>query len=182
MGFLRTTYNVKSMSLDIDTSEAGHVSNEMQLNFRTTDDQEMDISYLEFGFILKKDGEELFVSHHPVFPIVYEKIKTSIFYVSPIDLIPNEEYVIEAYARDRETQKSIDTKSVTFRTPKPPKPFESWQWNSVTKAWDAPIPHPDPVLGVDDYVEGRKLYQWIEAEQQWLEGLPEDFLPSETNS
>jgi hypothetical protein len=182
MGFLRTTYNVKSMSWDIDATEIGHDHNEVQLNFCTTDDQEMDISYLEFGITLKKDGVELLTSHHPVFPIQYEKIKTSIFHVSTIDLVANEDYVIEAYARDKETQKAIDTKSVTFKTPKPPKPFQSWIWNSATKTWDPPVPHPDPVLGVDDYVEGRKLYQWIEAEQQWLEGLPEDFAPSESNS
>jgi hypothetical protein len=181
MGFLRTIYNVNDMFWDIDISDAGHETNEIQLNFKTANDEEQDISNLEFDISLKKDGQEIYSSHHPIFPIQYEKIKTSTLYVSKIEVIPDEEYVIETTTINQNFGVNYSN-TLTFKTPKPPQPFASWSWDNTTKSWQSPVPHPDPVLGVDDYVEGRKLYQWSESQQQWLEGLPEDFLSSESNS
>jgi hypothetical protein len=43
----------------------------------------------------------------------------------------------------------------------PPKPYPSWTFNSATRGWDSPQPHPtyDP--------ENPVVYQWNESTQTW---------------
>jgi hypothetical protein len=173
MAFLKTIYDIANKTWSIDTSDAGFDWNEIQINFYSENNAELDISDLEFGFYLKKKGEEILSSHHPIHPIKYEKSKTAIMHVVMVQLVPNEEYYLEAYARNLTTKENVDTKSATFTTPLRPKKFESWTWNDSIKDWEAPIPHPDPVNGVDDPVL-HKLYQWSESRGQWIEGLPEE--------
>lgn len=173
MAFIKTVYDIEHKFWNIDTSEVGFEWNEVQIIFQSADDTERDISNLEFGFCLRKGAEEILSSHHPIGPIRYEKSKTAIMFAVREQLIPNETYSIEAYARDLHTKKNIDTKQLTFKTTRRPKKFESWTWNDDIKDWEAPIPHPDPVNGVDDPIP-HKLYQWSNTRQQWIEGLPEE--------
>lgn len=171
--FIKTIYDIENKSWSIDTSAVGFEANEVQIVFHSTDDTERDISNLEFGFYLRKNEEEIAASHHPIPPIKYEKSKTAIMFAVMTELIPNETYSIEAYARDLVTKENIDTKQCTFKTTLRPKKFESWTWNDDIKDWEPPTPNPDPSAGVDDPIP-HKLYQWSERRQQWVEGLPEE--------
>jgi hypothetical protein len=173
MGFLKTIYNVEEQTWNIDSSEVAHDHNEVQISTYTPENKEQDISHLEFEFCLKKDGNEILTGKCPVDPIRYELSKTALLHYESTELLPNEEYTIESYCRNIHTKELVASKSISFITPKPPKKFESWHWNNSTKLWEAPIPYPDPVNGIDDPIP-HKLYQWSEKRQNWIEGTPEE--------
>jgi|SRR6056300_932072 hypothetical protein len=67
------------------------------------------------------------------------------------NLHSDSEYTIEVTFKNR---RELVTDSYTFSIPKPPKPYDSWVWDSETKKWLAPAEPPSLV--------------WDEASQQWI--------------
>lgn len=66
-------------------------------------------------------------------------------------LLPETDYVWHLSFFNLREETAID---FSFTTPRPPKPFDSWTWNSNTKEWAAPVEPPKPV--------------WDEDSQEWI--------------
>jgi len=181
MACVKLTYDIVNCAWNINTSEIGHDFNEIQLWFLSEGDISRDISNLEFGYSLTKDGAELLTAQYPVPPIKYESVKSSLLGSKMIELIPDSQYRIEIYARTVADSEPVAINDYEFTTIKSPRQFASWTWDSSQKQWIPPYPNPDPVNGVDTTRPGQKLYQWSEKRQAWVEGLPEEIIAQDNS-
>jgi len=50
-------------------------------------------------------------------------------------------------------------KTISFTTPRPAQPYESWTWNG--EQWNPPVPYPDDD---GDWVWDEDAQQWVEFE------------------
>lgn len=67
------------------------------------------------------------------------------------NLYPDEEYTLELMFKNR---REVIQDTFSFTVPRPPKPYDSWVWNSDLKDWVAPAAPPTPV--------------WDENSQKWI--------------
>jgi hypothetical protein len=178
MDFLKITYDILEQTLSLDDSDIGHEYTEIQFNVFSKDDVERDVSNIEFKLKLTKDGNEIYSIRYPVEPIKYELMKTSTIGTSMQLLGANFSYHVEAYVGTISDSKEIASLSADVTTSKGPQPFPSWTFDNVNHVWAAPTPNPDPSTGPDDPIS-RKLYQWSEKRQAWIEGLPEEIIPQD---
>lgn len=73
-----------------------------------------------------------------------------------LGLIPGEDYTLDVKVAE---SGKIFEKALSFTTPLPQKPFESWTYSKETMDWIPPKPYP----------QDEKLYQWQEDSQEWEE-------------
>lgn len=111
---------------------------------------------LKFKYELRQNGD---IKHYGVFPqpnTQYKKTDQEFLVTERLRFEIETEYELNLWAKNDGT---VFEKTVSFITPRPTQPYESWFWDSSEKEWVAPEPYPD---------DG-KYYEWNEETQTWVE-------------
>jgi len=160
MGKLHATDNFKTGNWSLDTSEIGPTSNDLFITF-TEEAPVITFKDLKFGYELKQDGN---IKQYGVYPppgVRYKRSDQEYLVSTRLKLETEESYSLFLWAENdgQRFEKEFD-----FVTPRPPQPYDSWNWNSVDKVWEAPEPRPD---------DG-KYYKWDEEILSWVEVVNSD--------
>jgi len=109
---------------------------------------------LKFRYELKQDGN---IKQYGVFPppnTRYVRTDQEFLVTERLKLEMETDYELYLWA---ENNKEPFETTVTFTTPRPKQPYDSWTWNADTQVWVPPAPRPD---------DG-KYYEWNEENQSW---------------
>ena len=110
---------------------------------------------LKFKYELKQDGN---IKQYGVFPppnTKYVRTDQDYLVVERLKLDMETDYELYLWAENNKT--SIE-KTVTFTTPRPAQPYDSWTWDANNQKWVAPEPYPED--GQD--------YTWDESTTRWV--------------
>ena len=127
----------------------------------TDDAPVVEFKDLKFKYELKQDSN---IKQYGVFPppgVKYVRTDQPYVVVKRLKLDLETDYELYLWAENG--GESFET-TVSFTTPRPEQPYESWTWNSVDKVWEAPEPRPD---------DG-KIYEWDEETLSWVEDVDSD--------
>jgi len=116
---------------------------------------------LKFKYELKQDGN---IKQYGVFPppnVRYVRSDQPYLVVERLNLDIETKYELYLWA---ENNKEAFETTVTFTTPRPPQPYDSWTWDAEAKQWNPPVPYPD---------DGG-AYEWSEDTQTWNEVTDDD--------
>jgi hypothetical protein len=159
MGKLYATDNFKTGNWSIDTSKIGPATNDLFITF-TEEAPIIAFKDLKFGYELKQDGN---IKQYGVYPppgVRYRRSDQEYLVSTRLNTQTDESYTLFLWA---ENDGQRFEKEFEFATPRPPQPYDSWNWNSGDKRWDPPVPYPN---------DG-KFYQWDEETQNWIEEVEE---------
>ena len=160
MNKLYATDNFKTGNWSLDTSEIGPTTNDLFITF-TEEAPVITFKDLKFGYELKQDGN---IKQYGVFPppgVKYVRTDQPYIVVERLNLVLETDYELYLWAENG--GESFET-TVSFTTPRPAQPYDSWVWNTETLNWEAPVPYPD---------DG-KFYTWDEETQSWVEVTEEN--------
>jgi hypothetical protein len=107
---------------------------------------------LKFKYELRQ-GEN--IKQYGVFPppnTRYIKTNQTYLVVERLDLQTETTYELYLWA---ENNKEVFERTVSFTTPRPTLPYDSWTWDGET--WNPPVPYP---------TDGER-YTWNEEDQEW---------------
>ena len=127
----------------------------------TDDAPVIEFKDLKFKYELKQADN---IKQYGVFPppgVKYVRTDQPYIVVERLNLQTETDYELYLWAENG--GESFET-TVSFTTPRPEQPYESWVWNTETLRWEAPVPYPD-----DD-----KFYTWDEETQSWVEVTEEN--------
>jgi hypothetical protein len=110
---------------------------------------------LKFKYELKQSDNIKQYGVYPPSGVRYVRSDQTCLVVERLKLEMETEYQLYLWAENG--GQSFET-TVTFTTPRPEQPYNSWTWNTETQTWEAPTPYPD---------DG-ETYSWDEENQQWL--------------
>jgi len=120
----------------------------------TDDAPVVEFKDLKFGYELRQNDN---IKQYGVFPPPGVKyVRTDQPYIVGERLKLQMETEYEMYLWAENGGESFET-TVSFTTPRPEQPYESWEWDGEN--WNPPVPYPD-----DD-----KFYEWDEDSQEWVE-------------
>ena len=111
---------------------------------------------LKFKYELKQAGN---IKQYGVFPppgVRYVRSDQDYIVAERLNLEIEEDYELYLWAENN--KQSFET-TVTFTTPRPAQPYDSWTWDAEAKQWVPPVPYPD---------DG-EFYEWDEETQEWIE-------------
>jgi len=111
---------------------------------------------LKFKYELKQNGN---IKQYGVFPppnTRYVRTDQEFLVTERLKLEMETDYELYLWAENN--KESFET-TVTFTTPRPKQPYDSWTWNAEDQVWEPPVPRPN-----DD-----KYYEWNEETQSWDE-------------
>jgi hypothetical protein len=121
----------------------------------TDDAPVIEFKNLKFKYELKQGDNIKQYGVYPPAGVRYVRSDQSYLVVERLQLQIETEYQLYLWAENG--GQSFET-TVTFTTPRPEQPYNSWTWNTETQTWEAPTPYPD---------DGES-YSWDEENQQWL--------------
>ena len=110
---------------------------------------------LKFKYELKQDSN---IKQYGVFPppgVKYVRTDQPYIVVERLNLVLETDYELYLWAENG--GESFET-TVSFTTPRPAQPYDSWVWNTETLRWEAPVSYPD---------DG-EFYIWDEENQKWV--------------
>jgi len=110
---------------------------------------------LKFKYELKQDNN---IKQYGVFPppgVRYVRTDQPYLVVERLRLEIEKDYELYLWA---ENDKVTFEKTVTFTTPRPKQPYESWSWDSENLVWIPPVSYPN---------DGEE-YTWNEETQEWV--------------
>lgn len=145
-------FDTQSWTADNDTQA---YSSEIKIGFRNGEENPVVFDNLSFGFAVLDGETELLSGSYPPVNVTYKSSDQEYLVADVVnDLVPEETYTVSVWANNA-GQRFEDV--VSFTTPRPPQPFESWIYDSENKYWVAPVPAPED--GND--------YMWNEETQTW---------------
>ena len=109
---------------------------------------------LKFKYELKQNGN---IKQYGVFPppnARYLRTDQEFIVIERLNLDMETDYELYLWA---ENNKEAFETTVTFTTPRPEQPYDSWTWNADIQVWEAPVSKPN---------DGQN-YEWNEETQSW---------------
>ena len=125
----------------------------------TDDAPVVEFKDLKFKYELKQDSN---IKQYGVFPppgVKYVRTDQPYIVVERLNLVLETDYELYLWAENG--GESFET-TVSFTTPRPAQPYESWTWDG--ERWNPPVERPD---------DG-KDYEWDEETQSWVEVTEEN--------
>ena len=111
---------------------------------------------LKFSFELCQDGEVVAGKTYPPANTKYVRSDQTYLVVERLSLSMETDYELYLWA---ENDGQSFEKTISFTTPRPAQPYESWTWNG--EQWNPPVPYPDDD---GDWVWDEDAQQWVEFE------------------
>ena len=124
----------------------------------TDDAPVVEFKALKFKYELKQGGNIKQCGEFPPPGVKYIRTDQLYIVVERLKLKMETEYELYLWA---ENGGQSFEKTVTFMTPRPRQPYDSWIWNSTDKRWEAPEPRPDDG---NDYEWDEETTSWVVAE------------------
>lgn len=122
----------------------------------------INFSELKYGFQLLDSATQIQFYNFPPEGVSLKSIKSGI--IETVRLIPLEiekNYTLSFYV---EIDGITIDHNYNFNVPKPPRPYNSWNWDGVK--WAPPIPK--PILNTErDGRPGVGAFHWDEEKQEW---------------
>jgi hypothetical protein len=139
---------------DVDVTHLGPGTTDLVIGF-TDDAPVMEFNDLHFKYELRQGTSIKQYGTYPPPGVRY--IRSDQKYIVNerlLNLKPDETYELYLYAHN--DGKTFEN-TVSFISPRPTQPYESWTWDG--DKWEPPVPHP----------EGEDSYTWNETDQKWDE-------------
>jgi hypothetical protein len=122
----------------------------------TEDAPVVEFKDLKFKYELKQGDNIKQYGVYPPAGVRYVRSDQAYLVVERLKLEMETDYELYLWAENN--KESFET-TVSFTTPRPVQPYQSWTWDADAQRWVSPVPYPD-----DD-----KYYQWNEETQSWDE-------------
>jgi hypothetical protein len=154
MSKIIATNNFKTHVWEVNVNDLGAFYVDLFIGF-TDETPTVEFKGLQFKFELRQGDNIKQYGTYPPPGVRYVRSNQPYKVVERLNhLIPDETYTLYLWSQNDGRMCETTTE---FTAPRPPRPFDSWQWNG--EQWAAPVPYP----------EDGKHYVWDEASQTWTE-------------
>jgi len=158
MSKIHATDHLESSNWEVSFEDLAPTYADLFIGF-TDDAPVVEFKDLKFKYELKQDSN---IKQYGVFPppgVKYARTDQPYIVAERLNLQMETEYELYLWA---ENGGESFEKTVTFTTPRPKQPYESWEWDG--EKWNPPVPYPSDG---EDYV-------WDEENQEWVEVTEEN--------
>lgn len=161
MSKIIATDSFKTKNWDVQFDSLKSNSAELVIGF-TDEGPIVEFKNLQFLYRLSHNGTVIQTKSYPPAGVRYVQSDQEYLVTERLTLEAEETYELYLWA---ENNGESFERTVTFTTPRPDQPFDSWTWDAAEKKWNSPVPYPS---------DNKYPYLWDEETTSWVKAPPPD--------